>query len=253
LALFNTPEYRAKIRATAEKAIELDPLLGEAHEAMGMAYARDGQWEQSEAAFRRAIELDPGRSMSRVHYALNRIFPLGRVAEAVEQLRVAERADPLSPEVRFNLAYLLTAAGRFDEAAVHCEKLSAEHTFKSQCLGRARLGQGRTAEAIEIFAAAVNRGVALGDPAKGWLGLAYGRAGRREEAEKLAATVSQDAFHQTLVLAGIGDKDRIFEALDRMTALGPVRIGRALALPELAFLGGDPRLNALRKKVGLPE
>ena len=49
-----------KMRAAAEKAIQLDPLLAEAHDALGMAYARDAQWEQSEKSFRRAIELDAG-------------------------------------------------------------------------------------------------------------------------------------------------------------------------------------------------
>jgi TolB-like protein len=253
LNLVNTPEDQARMRATAEKAIQLDPLLAEAHEAMGMAYARSAEWQKSEAAFRRAIELDSSRSMSRVHYALNVIFPLGRTSESVEQLRAAERADPLSPEVRFNLAYLLTAAGRYDEAALHCEKLSPEHIFKSQCLGRARLGQGRVAEAVKIFAAAVDRGVAVGDPAEGWLGLAYARAGRRDEAEKLAAAVSHNAFHQMLIVAGMGEKDRTLESLDRMADLGPVRVGRAIELPELAFLRGDPRLKALRKRVGLPQ
>lgn len=44
-----------------------------------------------------------------------------------------------------------------------------------------------------------------------------------------------------------------FEALDLATAGGPVRIGWALTWPEFALLRGDPRLRALRKKVGLPE
>ena len=47
------------MRAAAEKAIQLDPMLAEAHDALGMAYARDAQWEQSEKSFRRAIALDP--------------------------------------------------------------------------------------------------------------------------------------------------------------------------------------------------
>jgi hypothetical protein len=38
-----------------------------------------------------------------------------------------------------------------------------------------------------------------------------------------------------------------------MAPLGPFRIGRALTFPELALLRGDPRVKALRKKVGLPE
>ena len=57
------------MRAAAEKAIQLDPLLAEAHDALGMAYARDGQWEQSEKSFRRAIELDPSDSLSHVDFA----------------------------------------------------------------------------------------------------------------------------------------------------------------------------------------
>src|SRR5262249_19743596 len=35
----------AKMRAAAEKAIQLDPLLAEAYAALGLVYARDGQWE----------------------------------------------------------------------------------------------------------------------------------------------------------------------------------------------------------------
>jgi hypothetical protein len=59
-------------------------------------------------------------------------------------------------------------------------------------------------------------------------------------------------YDQTLILAGLGDKDRTFEALDRMAALGAV-IGRVLNYPELSLVRGDPRLTALLKKVGLPE
>ena len=54
-----------KMRAAAEKAIQLDPLSAEAHDALGMAQSRDAQWEQSEKSFRRAIELDPNGSESR--------------------------------------------------------------------------------------------------------------------------------------------------------------------------------------------
>jgi adenylate cyclase len=42
----------AKMRAAAENAIRLDPLLAEAHDALGMVYMRDGKWAQSEASFR---------------------------------------------------------------------------------------------------------------------------------------------------------------------------------------------------------
>jgi hypothetical protein len=122
-----------------------------------------------------------------------------------------------------------------------------EHCTKSitpaECLGRIRIGQGRIGEAIQILAAAPNTR---------YLGYAYGRAGQRSEAEKLAS-LSPGALQQVLIYAGLGDKDRTFAALDRMTELGPVRVGRTLTFPELMLLRGDPRLRALRKKVGLPE
>ena len=56
-----------------------------------------------------------------------------------------------------------------------------------------------------------------------------------------------------MIYAGLGDKDRTFAALDLASVSGPFRIGRALNYPEFALLKGDPRVSALRKKVGLPE
>jgi TolB-like protein/DNA-binding winged helix-turn-helix (wHTH) protein/Flp pilus assembly protein TadD len=250
---FDRPDELAKMRAAAEKAIQLDPLLAEAHEAFGIAYARDGQWAQSEKSFRRAIELDPNRSESYCYFARNLLLVLGRIEEALQELRVAEKADPLSPQVQFDLAYTLLSDGRFDEAADHCPKLPQDSLLKAQCVGRTLLGKGRTAEAIRVLKTAVNGSARVEGPVMGYLGYAFARAGRREEAEKQAAAVSKNPFLQTLVFAGLGDKDRAFQALERMAALGPVRVGRALTVPELAVLRGDPRLKALRKKVGLPE
>jgi TolB-like protein/Flp pilus assembly protein TadD len=245
------PGELARMRAASEKAIQLDPLLAEAHAAQGVAYARDAEWEQSEQSFRHALDIDPNSSESRRVFAMYLLLPLGRIEEAVRQTRLAEKTDPLSPQVQSGLAYVLLSAGRYDEASSHCDKSTS--TDRAQCLGRTRLGQGRFGEAVDILAAAVNRGIPQGDPTRGYLGHAYARAGHREEGEQIAEAQRPFAFHQALVFAGLGDKDRTFEALDRMTPLGPARIGRALTFPEFALLRGDPRVKALRKRVGLPE
>jgi tetratricopeptide (TPR) repeat protein len=42
---------------------------------------------------------------------------LGRIEEALRKLHRAEKADPLSPLIHLRLAYALTSAGRYDEAA----------------------------------------------------------------------------------------------------------------------------------------
>jgi TolB-like protein/DNA-binding winged helix-turn-helix (wHTH) protein/Tfp pilus assembly protein PilF len=239
----------AKMRAASEKAIQLDPLLAEAHDALGVVLARDGQWAQAEKSFHRAIELDPNRSRTYPNYSFWLLTVLGRIEEALQQMRVAERADPLSPDVRGHLAVVLILAGRYSEAAEHCLRLPADYPFKRGILARARLGQGKTEEAIQILG---NDQTRLIGQARGILGYAYARSGRREEAEKMAGS-SKYANEQALIFAGLGDKDRTLEALDRMAALGPVRVGQYLNFPELALLKGDPRVKALRKKIGLPE
>jgi adenylate cyclase len=245
--MFDAAEEMTKMRLAAEKAIQLDPLSAEAYDAMGILYARQAQWEQSEKSFHRALELEPNRSLARDHFAMYLLLPLGRVKEAVQQGRLSEINDPLASHVHANMAYYLISAHRFDEAAVPCAKVLPTEKVLGQCLGRIRLGQGRIEEAIQFF-------TTHPDPADpgGFLGHALGRAGRRDEAEKLAAGRT-NPFMEALIFAGLGDKERTLEALDRMTILGPVRVGRDLNFPELDLIRGDPRLKALRKKVGLPE
>ena len=227
-----------QMRAAAEKAIQLDPLLSEAHQALGMVYARNGQWAQSEKSFRRAIELDPNNALAYNDLSLVLLLPLGRIEEAVREMQIAAKTDPLSPWVHSSLGWVLLCDGRYEEAAGHCEKAA-----NIRCLGRAKLGQGRIDAAIQTLT--------QGD--KQYLGYAYGRAGRRAEAEKFAAAAAPNAMTQALTFAGLGDKDRTLEALDRLASNGAVRVGRALNSPEFALLRGDPRVKTLRKKVGLPE
>ena len=248
---FDRVDTLVNMRAAAEKAIQLDPLLAEAHDALGMAHSRDSQWEESEKSFRRAIELDPSGSESHFHFAVYFLWPLGRIEEALKHLSVAEKTDPLSPRIHFNLAMVLISAGRYNESFGHCEKLPADFWAKSGCLGRARFWQGRTGEAIQILEAAFNRSDDAGSPIPGYLGYAYALTGRREEAKKLVVDLSP--IRQAPIFAGLGDKERTLEALDRSAQLGPFRIGSVLTYPELALIRGDPRLKALRKKVGLPK
>jgi tetratricopeptide (TPR) repeat protein len=232
-----------KMRVAAEKAIQLDPLLAEAHDALGMVYARDGKWERAEMSFRHAIELDRNRSTTYEHFAVWLLIPLGRVDQAVKELLGAEKADPLSPQVQQGLAFALISAGHYDEAAGHCQKLGAEDSMKRQFMGRAQLGHGKIDEAIPLLEE---------DGNQGFIGWAYARSGRREEAERLAAANSSRPAIQALIYAGLGDKDRTIEALNRMAAGGATRVGQYLTYPELTVIRGDPRVKALRKKVGLP-
>ncbi len=233
------PDDLVKMRFAAQQAIQLDPLLEEAHDALGVVYARDGRWTQAETSFRRAIELNPNSELTRLNYVIFLLWPLGRIDEAVQQLHAAQKSDPLSPALHYVYGGVLISAGRYKEASAHCAKSSDI----AECQGRVLLAEGRIDDAIKILASAPNTR---------YLGYAYGRAGRRQEVEKLAA-VSPGALQQVLIYAGLGDRDGTINALQRIVELGPVRVGLTLSLPELSFIGEDRRVKALRGKAGLPE
>ena len=245
-------EKLQKMQTAAEAAIRLDPLLAEAHLALGTAFAGRGQWEQAEHSFRRAIEIDPNSSAA--HGQLSRYYywPLGRIKEAVREARAVVRNDPLSPQAHSELCDVLLTAGRYDEAASQIENMPADHEWEwgRVCLGRARFGQGRTAEAIQVLSSVREWG---------YLAYVYAKSGRQAAAEKLMAEApilhpDRRGAHQfALVFAGFGDIDHTIERLERLASAGPVRLGFTLNSPEFAFVRGDPRLKTLREKVGLPE
>jgi Flp pilus assembly protein TadD len=142
------------MQAAADRAIELDPLLSEAHEAQALAHARMGQWDLAERSFRRAIELDPNRSSARASFALWLLWVVGRNREALEQLRTAEKADPLSPEVQADLALVLILARRYEQAFDHCQKMSSDNEMRGRYIGRIQLGKGRLGDAVPFLAQA---------------------------------------------------------------------------------------------------
>jgi TolB-like protein len=230
----------SRMRVVVEKAVQLDPLLAEAHAARGLVLARDGQWAQAEQSFRRALELEPNRSFTRADFALSFLLPVGRIKEAVDQIKLAKKLDPLSQSIEQMLSLTLFSAGRLEEAIAHCAK---------PCT-RGMILQGKARDAIPILEERFKGRLDMSGT--GDLGYAYAVAGRRDDAEKVAA-IQPRPLPQATIFIGLGDKDRAFEALDRAIPLGPVRVGRNLRYPEFAPLRGDPRLKQLKNKMGLPD
>jgi serine/threonine protein kinase len=236
-----------KMRLAAEKALELDPLLAEAHAGIGLVYSRDYAWEEAEKAFRRAIQLDPNLSRTRVEFADAVLFPLGRLEEALRELRTALELDPLSADVHIHIDFVLISAGRYDEVLDNCRRFLAtdpNDAFLDELgCGRAVLQKGRLDEAIAIFKKS---------DAPAFLGYAYAKAGRRAEAEQVASGYPSWPWVQALVYAGLGDKDRAFEGLEGMAAIRDPRVSVYLTYPEFSLLRGDPRLSEFRRKLRLP-
>jgi TolB-like protein len=237
------------MRPAAAKALQLDPLLAEAHAAMGAVYSFDRDWTNGEKSFRRAIELNPGISLIPTTYSMWTLRPLGRLNEAEQVLRAAMQSDPLSLDVRRELARVYVQAHRYEQALAeieHLQSIDPDFPNVDDDRGRALMFAGRLPEAIRV----------LEGPPGGWsdaaLAHAYVRSGRRADAEKLALAERGYPIPQAGVYAALGDKDRALHALNRALIREPHRVAWVLAYPEMAGLRGDPRFAALRERLNLP-
>jgi eukaryotic-like serine/threonine-protein kinase len=245
-------EALMRMRPAAMKAIELDPLLAEAHAAMGNTYSRERDWENAQKSFDRAIELNPSLTQIHTIYSYSTLQPLGKLGKAQQLLDAALIMDPLSLEVRRQLAAVQIIAGRYDDAIANLQRVRAVEPylpFAKISLARALTFSGRPAEAVAHW----ERAAKPQEDWERWLAPAYVMLGRHAEVERLVeAHKNEHPYRQALIYAALGDKDRTFEALDRAAPILPHRTALLLQYPEMAFLRGDPRLDAVRKKLNLP-
>ncbi len=244
----------AILRPAAVKARELDPLLTDAHAAMGWVYSRERDWANAEKAFQQATELNPSLTETYTNYSSSTLQPLGKLDEALRILRVALRNDPLSLDVQREIGVVQFLAGRYGEAIDTFQRVRAvepDFPFVESWLGRALTLAGRLAEAVPMLEKldGHNLGRFKAPQARRapWLARAYVMTGRRAEAETLVVGHEDSPSGLAIIYAALGDKDRTFEALEQMAVVQPHHVGRMLINPEMAVLRGDPRLAALRK------
>ena len=243
------PAVDPRMEPAALRAIQLDPLLAEAHAAMGNVYGRNRDWTNAQKSFVTAMDLNPSLTTTYTDFVLSTLMPMGKTAESLRRLEDAHRVDPLSLDVRRLLAQVQVNAGRHADAIESARWVLArdpKFPYAEVFLGRALLFAGRPNEALSCFENSSSEGN------WGYVGYLYAVTGRRDEAEALAAKHPDAAARQMLIYAGLGDKDRAFEALERTAAVHWWRAATWMIRPEMAVLRGDPRVDALRRKLGLP-
>jgi TolB-like protein/tRNA A-37 threonylcarbamoyl transferase component Bud32 len=248
-------QARTFVRRDALEAMRLDPLLAEAHDALGWVHSLDFEWADAEKSFRHAIELNPSLTTTFTDFVVGALLPEGKLNEALAVLSDGVRADPLSPDVRRTLSIVQISARQYDAALDNCRRaieldrrVFAANTRCEQAL----IHKGRVAEAIALMEKFVTDTPALkGGRGYGYLGYAYAISGRRAEAETQALRNEGLPHQQAMIYGGLGDKERAFAAIAQLAALNPHRALSWLTRPELDLLRGDPRVAALQRTFGL--
>src|SRR6266513_101003 len=146
-------EAVAKEKEFAQKALELDPELPEAHLSLACAFGGAFDWRNAQIEFDRAIELNPNLAWAYEIYAWF-LCGLGRLDEAIAKDKKAIELDPLNSFFQSALAYSLYHARRYDDAIVQIKKtleLDPAATLARHLLGCCLLWKGDTAGAIAEF------------------------------------------------------------------------------------------------------
>jgi adenylate cyclase len=180
---------RARVKATemALKALELDATLAEAHTSLAFVKFRfDWAWQEAEREFRRALDLN--RRYVRAHhwYALF-LAAMGRHDKAIEEIRKAQKLDPLALIVSVAEGRILHFARRFDEAIGQFQKtLELDPNFiPAHCdLGASMEEKGILRQALAEFETCVR--LSPGGPLYlTSVAEAHARFGNRDEALKI--------------------------------------------------------------------
>ena len=244
------PKFQPRMKEATLKAHDLDPFLPEAMAAMGALQAYELDWIQAEQSFRNALSTNPKLTTIHTDAAFVLLLPLNRLDEAMDLLDVARHVDPLSLNVRRTLASVQVDAELYEEAIRNAHAVLAQdptYPFAAIMLGRAYALMGRHDEALAIFKEAGDPGVG------GFMGYVYAVTGRRDDAEALAAKDDSRPSNQFFIYAGLGDKERAFQALDRLAARNPWRAATWMMRPEVKSLRDDPRFEEIRRQLRIPK
>jgi len=131
------PDEQIEIMQNAvNRALEINPNLGEAYVSKGSLLDDLSQNEQAEVAYKRAIELSPNYATAYHWYSILISDTNDRFQESLDLINKAIELDPLSPILRMNKAIIYGRMGRFaEEEATYRQFLSSNPEF-SPGLGR---------------------------------------------------------------------------------------------------------------------
>jgi len=243
-------EVYPQAKAAAKEAIRLDPNQAEAYAALGtvnMFYEWD--WGSAERNLRRAVELNPNRSYSRVFYS-NYFAFLGRTEEAIREAKEAVLLDPVSILTNRNLAFVYQLAHKYPEYAAQAQttlELAPNNGLAKWDMAWAFALQGKKPQAAEQLKAVMDplgRAVVLAT---------MGENAQARRALKEAGNPTCCAFGYAMVYAPLGEKDAAIRELKKALDERDAEMVQLYTNPAFDSLRSDPRLQASLRRMNFPK
>ena len=119
-------------KAAAQKALEIDPTLSEAHTFLAYSLAiYDWNWPEAERSFKRAIELDPNNSAAHFRYGQIYLLAIGRFDEGTAEIKRGLDLEPLDINMGATLASAYLWAGQNGAGLEQAKKTYDESSHRT--------------------------------------------------------------------------------------------------------------------------
>ena len=234
-----------RAHGAVRRALDIDGDLGEAHASLAHVRLHAWDWDELDADFQRALELNPGHAIAYYWYA-EYLMAAGRVDASIAMVKTAHRADPLSSVLSASLGMILYLARRPEESVSSLRsalELDPEHFLLHFRLGLVTAHTGPAPQAVEYMARAVALSGGSTETLTG-LAQAYAAAGAvaemRSIVERLTAPSERryvSPYNLARVFAAAAESDSAFAWLERACAERN---------PDLIELRADPVFDSIR-------
>jgi TolB-like protein/Tfp pilus assembly protein PilF len=255
-----------KGKAAANKALEIDNELGEAHASLGWIKTfYDWDWPGAEKEFKKALKLCPHYATAHSWYSWLLCVD-GRFEEAVAETEKALKLDPISLIINSLHGLALGLNRQHDEAVEQCQKtIKMDPNFAT---GHVNLGHVYNMMVVrgeekswDSSIAEFQKGldVAKGMTyAEGFLGMAYGLSGQEKKAKEVIQHLEElsrerfvSPFDIMLVYLGLNNMDKTFEYLEKAVDIRASFLVLLKQYPIFETVRSDPRGQAFLKRIGL--
>ena len=222
-------------RDYARKVLALDSTQADAYAILGHWYLYHGwNFDEGEKYLKHAIDLNPNNAFAHCHLGWlycsslipdTRYSRIYKIDDAFAEMNKAVEIAPTETIYQGYLAWLYNFAGRFEEAIEEARKtlqLDPNYTMAYYVMGSSYAEMGMYYEAIEAH----KKGLAISPGFEDGLGVAYARAGQKDEALEVVRGIEKYmdswwyAFGVAEVYSALGEKEKAINALDTLYKLG---------------------------------
>jgi serine/threonine protein kinase/tetratricopeptide (TPR) repeat protein len=256
------PHVISRILAAAQKGLDLDESSADAHRVLAFVrWQFEFAWHEAITEYERALELAPNSALTNYWFGVF-LSVIGFFDRAHVLLKRAQELDPLSLVIPAVQGWTYFFARRFEEALPYYRRVlavDANHHVTLWFLGEALVELGTYDEGI----AALDKALALSGRISrllGYVGYAYGRAGRGDDARRMLAELESREREQyvppyfpALVHCGLGETEPALDRLEQAYAVRDTMIRDLKADPAWDRLCSEPRFQTLMRKMAYPE